>query len=120
MNTEMHPVVAEMLRMAQQVQSMGDAQADNLNAESFRGSDESGTVQVTVDGHQWLTSLHIEDGLLRLGIETVALRVNEAIQNAQATAAVVVEAENERLLESLGQLADSITAATSAIQAKPE
>ncbi|CDO89667.1 hypothetical protein AWC29_23065 [Mycobacterium triplex] len=120
MNTEMHPVVAEVLRTAEQIQSMGDAQADKLNAESFRGSDESGTVQVTVDGHQWLTGLHIEDGLLRLGIETVALRINEAIQNAQAAAAPVVEAQQAQLIESLGQLADSLTAATSAIQTKPQ
>lgn len=120
MTTEMHPVMAEMLRTAQQIQSMGDAQAHKLKAESFRGSDESGTVRATVDGHQWLTGLDIDDGLLRLGIETVALRVNEAIQNAQATAAPVVEAGQEQLIESLGQLADSLTAAASSIQAKPE
>jgi DNA-binding protein YbaB len=120
MNTEMHPVVAEVLRTAQQIQSAGDAQADNLKAGSYRGSDESGSVQVTLDGHQWLTSLHIEDGLLRLGIETVALRVNEAIQNAQATAAPMIQAEQQRSIESLGQLADSLTALTNEIQAKPE
>lgn len=120
MSTEMHPVVAEVLRTAQQIQSMADAQTDNLKAESFSGSDETGTVRATVDGHQWLTSLDIDDGLLRLGIETVAQRVNEAIQNAQATAAPVVEAEQQQLIESLGQMADSLTAATSSLQPKPE
>jgi len=119
MNTETHPVVAEVLRKAQQIQSMSDAQADQVKAESFTGSDETKTVRVTVDGHRWLTGLYIEDGLLRLGIETVARRVNEAIRNAQAAAAVAVDAEQEILIQSLGELADSLTEMVASAVPKP-
>jgi DNA-binding protein YbaB len=120
MSTESHPVVDEVLQKAQQIQSMADSQLANAKSESFRGADESETVRVTVDGRQWLTGLHIEDGLLRLGIDTVAQRVNEAIQNAQDAAAGVVEAEQERFLQSLGELADSLTATVAAAEPKPQ
>jgi DNA-binding protein YbaB len=69
------------------------------NARSFRGTDEAVTVAVTVDGRQRLTGLQIKDGLLRLGAETVAQRINEAILEAQAAATVANGAAQERLFE---------------------
>lgn len=120
MSTEMHPIVAEVLQKAQQIQSMADAQLTNVENESFTGTDESATVRVTVDGRQWLTSLSIEDGLLRLGLEAVVRRVNEAILNAQNAAAAIVNAEQDQLLQSLGELADSLTATVASAESKPE
>ncbi|WP_324291113.1 YbaB/EbfC family nucleoid-associated protein [Mycobacterium sp. Aquia_213] len=120
MSNEMHPIVAEALRTVEQIQSMGDADAAHLKNESFRGADETETVKVTLDGRQWLTGLYIADGLLRLGVETVALRVNEAIQNAQATATAAVAAQQQEFIESLGRLADSLTETIGTGEAKPQ
>ncbi len=108
MSTETHPQVAEVMRQTQQIQSMVDEEAHNLRAQTFRGTDEANTVRVTVDGRQWLTGLHIEDGLLRLGAETVAQRVNEAMREAQALATAAVETQQERFMESLAGFADSL------------
>jgi DNA-binding protein YbaB len=119
MSTEMHPIVAEVLRTAEQIQTMADAQVSTVTSGSFTGTDESETVRVTVDGRQWLKSVSIEDGLLRLGLETVALRVNEAMLNAQNAAAAVIDAEEEQLLQTLGELADSITATVDSADPKP-
>lgn len=120
MNTEMNPTVVDALRTVEQIQSLGDAAANDLKNESFRGSDASETVKVTLDGRQWLTDLYIEDGLLRLGIDTVAQRVNEAIHNAQATASAAVEIQQQQFIESLGNLTDSLTAMIESGLPKPQ
>ncbi|MCV7409331.1 hypothetical protein AWC05_09840 [Mycobacterium florentinum] len=65
----------------------------------FRGIDEAHTVAVTVDERQRLTGLQITDGLLRLGAETVAQHINEAILEAQAEAIAADGAAQERLFE---------------------
>lgn len=120
MSSEMHPQVAEILRQVEKFQTAVDAQADQAKAETFTGTDEAKSVQVTLDGRQWLTDLYIKDGLLRLGIETVAARVNEAMQNAQATATAALEAEGERFIESLAAFEGSFNEAMARIQARQE
>jgi DNA-binding protein YbaB len=97
MSTETHPQLAEVLRQAQHMQSAVDRQLHQLNTRSFNGTDEAKTVAVTLDGRQRLTGLHIIDGLLRLGTEVVAQRINEAIYNAQHAAVAAIEAEHPRL-----------------------
>jgi DNA-binding protein YbaB len=119
MSTEM-PQPAELLRQIQQIQTAVDAQANNLVTESFTGTDEAKTVKVTLDGRQWLTDLHFQDGLLRLGIETVAQRVNEAIRNAQEAASVAGELEREKFIESLANIAGPLTATIGSTEPKPE
>ncbi|MEE6138010.1 YbaB/EbfC family nucleoid-associated protein [Mycobacterium sp. 050128] len=108
MGSEMHLQPAELLRQIKQIQTAVDEQARQLVAESFTGTDEAKTVEVTLDGRQWLTNLYLQDGLLRLGIETVAQRINEAIQNAQAVATAAAEVEQERFIESLAGMASSM------------
>ncbi|MGH3969430.1 MAG: YbaB/EbfC family nucleoid-associated protein [Mycobacterium sp.] len=74
----------------------------------FRGIDEDHTVAVTVDGRQRLTGLQITDGLLRLGAETVAQHVSEAILEAQAEAIAADGAAQERLFEMMDAAAGSL------------
>ena len=83
---EMHPEVAAVLQQAQRLQSVMDEQLAKMNTESFTATDEAKTVEVTLNGHHWLTDLFIEDGLLRLGADTVEARINEALGNATAKA----------------------------------
>ena len=93
----MHPQVAAVLKQAQRLQSLMDEQLSKMAGETFTATDEARTVEVTLNGHYWLTDVFIEEGLLRLGADTVAARVNEALQNAGATASASIEADRERI-----------------------
>lgn len=97
MTDEMHPQVAAVLRQAQQLQSIMDEQLHKMNNQTFTATDESETVEVTLNGHHHLTGAFIEDGLLRLGAEAVEQRLNEALQNATAAATASIEADRERI-----------------------
>ncbi len=108
MTTEMHPQVAEALRHAQQFQSALEDQQHRTNTESFTATDESETVEVTLNARLCMTGLHIEDGLLRLGADTVEQRINEAIGNAQAAATAAIDAEHEQLIEMVAGIAGSL------------
>ncbi len=93
----MHPQVAAVLQQAQRLQSLMDDQLAKMNSQTFTATDESETVEVTLNGHSWLTDLFIEDGTLRLGTETVEARINEALQKATAEATSSIEADRERI-----------------------
>lgn len=93
----MHPEVAAVLRQAQRLQSIMDEQLYKMNSETFVATDETGTVEVTLNGHHHLTGVHLEPGLLRLGAETVEQRLNEALLNATAAASESIEADRERI-----------------------
>ncbi|MDX1889352.1 YbaB/EbfC family nucleoid-associated protein [Mycolicibacterium sp. 050158] len=108
MTEDMHPQVAAVLRQAQRLQSLMDEQLNKMATESFTATDEAETVEVTLNGHQWLTDVFIEDGLLRLGAETVAARVNEALQNAGATAAASIEADRERIDTAVAEITSEL------------
>lgn len=97
MTDDMHPEVAAVIRQARRLQSLMDEQLDKMATESFTAADEDETVEVTLNGHQWLTDVYIQDGLLRLGAETVEQRVNEALQRASADATASIDADRERL-----------------------
>ncbi|MDT5082954.1 MAG: hypothetical protein QOJ80_7591, partial [Mycobacterium sp.] len=75
-------------------------------------TDEAETVEVTLNGHHWLTDVFIEDGLLRLGADTVAARVNEAIQSAEATASASIEADRERIDSVVAEITSELNDAT--------
>ncbi|OBG62061.1 MULTISPECIES: YbaB/EbfC family nucleoid-associated protein [unclassified Mycobacterium] len=108
MTVEMHPQVAEALRQAQLFQSALEDQQHRTNTETFTATDESKTVEATLNARLCLTGLHIEDGLLRLGAETVGERVNEAIGNARAVATAAIDAEEDRLIELVAGIAGSL------------
>jgi DNA-binding protein YbaB len=93
----MHPEVAAVLKQAQRLQALMDEQLSKMDSESFTATDESETVEVTLNGHHWLKDVFIEDGLLRLGANTVEQRLNEALQNATADATASIDADRERL-----------------------
>ena len=108
MTEDMHPQVAAVLRQAQRLQSLMDDQLDKMAGESFTATDESETVEVTLNGHQWLTDVFIEDGLLRLGAATVSARVNEALQIAGATASASIAADRERIDTAVAEITSEL------------
>lgn len=97
MTDDMHPEVAAVLRQARRLQSLMDEQLDKMATGSFTAADETETVEVTLNGHQWLKDVYIQDGLLRLGAATVENRVNEALQKASAEASASIDADRERI-----------------------
>jgi DNA-binding protein YbaB len=118
MSTEIHSQVDEVLRHTQHIGSALDEQLHQLHTRSFNGTDEAKTVTVTLNGRQRLTGLRIEDGLLRLGAETVARRINEAILNAQADATAAIEADQQRFVELMDHAAGSLKDILGATEAK--
>ncbi len=93
-----------MLRQAQRLQSLMDDQLHKMATETFTASDETDTVEVTLDGHHNLKSVFIEDGLLRLGPQVVEQRLNESVQKATALATASIEADRERLDKVVAQI----------------
>lgn len=108
MTEDMHPQVAAVLKQAQRLQSLMDDQLSKMAGETFTATDEAKTVEVTLNGHHWLTDVFIEEGLLRLGADTVAARVNEALQNAGATASASIEADRERIDSAVAEITSDI------------
>lgn len=83
MTDDMHPDVAAVLKQAQRLQSIVDDQLHKMSNEPFTATDESETVEVTLNGHHYLTAAFIADGLLRLGARTVQQRITEAPPNGR-------------------------------------
>ena len=113
MTDDMHPEVAAVLRQAQRLQSVMDEQLAKMHSDSFTATDEGETVEVTLNGHQYLTDVFINDGLLRLGAETVQNRVNEALQNATAIAAETSAADRERIDAAVAEITSEMHSDTS-------
>lgn len=101
---EMHPQVAAILQQAQRLQAAMDEQLAKMNTDTFTATDEARTVEVTVNGHHWLTDVFIEDGLLRLGAQIVESRINEALANASEQAAATIQIDRERLHELVAEI----------------
>lgn len=109
MTEDMHPQVAEVLQQAQRLQAVLDEQLDKMKSEKFTGTDETESVEVTLNGHHWLTDVFIADGLLRHGAKAVEARLNEALQNATASATVSIEADRERLAVTIADITGDVS-----------
>ncbi|VBA44256.1 ESX-1 secretion-associated protein EspL [Mycobacterium attenuatum] len=106
---EMDPHVAQTLALAARFQTAIDGTLNQMNTGSFRGTDETETVEVTINGHQWLTGVRIQEGLLKqVGAEIVGARVNEALTNAQSAATAYNDAAGEQLIAALSALSDTM------------
>lgn len=100
-----HPQASEMLQQLRRFSSSLEDQTRQTEVGSFSAADQTETVKVTIDGRRCLTGLYIEDGLLRLGAETVAQRIDEALASAQAAADAALAAQQQQLVASLTELA---------------
>lgn len=104
MSDQMHPEVAAVLRQATRLQELMDQQLHKMAGEKFTATDESDTVEVTLDGHHRLVDVHLADGVLRAGASTVQHRLNEALRNATEIAAETVAADRDRLNEAVAEI----------------
>ena len=108
MTDEMHPQVAAVLQQAQRLQSIVDDQLHKMNTETFTATDEAKTVEVTLNGHHYLTGVFISDGLLRLGARVVQERIHEALRNATAAATQSIEADRERIDAAVAEITEDM------------
>jgi DNA-binding protein YbaB len=105
---DLPPHVAQALALAGRFQSALDGTLNQMNQGSFRGKDDAETVEVTINGHQWLTGVRIDDGLIKeLGAEAVGARVQEALMNAQSSASQYNDAAGEQLTAVLEALSNT-------------
>ncbi|MDC8995607.1 YbaB/EbfC family nucleoid-associated protein [Mycobacterium marinum] len=106
---EMDPQVAQVLALAARFQSALDGTLNQMNTGNFRGKDDTETVEVTINGHQWLTAVRIDDGLLKeVGPEVVSARVNQALKNAQNAASKYNDAAGEKLTAVLSSMSQTM------------
>ncbi|BBX64165.1 DNA-binding protein [Mycobacterium saskatchewanense] len=105
---ETHPEAAATLAEFERFTKALEDQINRTNSESFTATDETETVEVTINGHRCLSDLQIEDGLLRLGAATVEERINEALLRAQADATEAIQAQQAQLLASLTEITGSL------------
>lgn len=107
-SSETHSQVSETLAGLERFNKALEDQMNRTNNGSYMATDETETVEVTINGRRCLTDLHIEDGLLRLGAETVEERVNEALLKAQAGASEAIQSQQAQLISSLTEIAGSL------------
>ncbi len=108
MSTQAHPEAVQALEQLKQFQAALSDQLSQVTDGTFTGTDQHGTVEVTVDGARWLKGLFIQDGLLRLGADEVQERINEAIGTAQAAASESLQAQQGQLYANLRGITSSL------------
>ncbi|ACC42755.1 MULTISPECIES: YbaB/EbfC family nucleoid-associated protein [Mycobacterium] len=107
---KLDPTAARALTLMSQFQSTLQGRFHHMNNGVFKASDETKSVQVTLNGYQWLTGIRIENGLLKeVGAQGVAERVNEALQNAQRAVSVFDEQSGQTLVDTLATISAAIS-----------
>jgi DNA-binding protein YbaB len=104
----MHPEVAQLLQHWDSVIALLDEQVRRMRSEAFAVTDETGTVEVTVNGQLRLADLRIDPRILGLGAREVSGRINEALSEATDFVNECVDAEvgelESRIAEALTKL----------------
>jgi DNA-binding protein YbaB len=86
------PQATEVLDELKKFNDVLEGAMKQQGAKSFTAQDDEETVEVVINGDRVITQLNIEDGLLRLGAETVQGRINEALLKANAAASEDMDA----------------------------
>lgn len=99
-----------MIRHFGAVLAILDEQVRRMRAVSFVVSDQTGTVEVTMNGQRHLTDLFIDPGILGFGARELTDRINEAIAAATDLAEEWFEADlgdlETRVADALAKLRD--------------
>ncbi len=109
MSDESQQSVSDIMGHLERLTAVLDEQRRAMDTQSFDAADETGTVEVTLDGRLHLVSLEIEEGLLRLGAPTVEQRINEALLSARASASEGITAHQDQFIEDLTNVAEEMT-----------
>jgi DNA-binding protein YbaB len=105
---ESHPQATQVLDEFKKFNDILENAMKQQGSGSFAAQDEAETVEVVISGDRVITQLHIEDGLLRLGAETVEERVNEALMKANAAASAALDALTGDTFAALSKIVGSM------------
>jgi DNA-binding protein YbaB len=106
---ELDPGPALTLALLAKFQSATEGQFNQMAGGEYTARDAERTVEVTINGFQWLTKIKIETGLLKeIGAIAVGARVNEALQNAQGAATAYNDVAGEELIATLEAITNMI------------
>ncbi len=108
MEVEQHPQVTAALDEMKKFNDLLEGALKQKGTGSFTAVDDTETVEVVINPDMLVTQLHIEDGLLRLGAETVEDRINEALMKAQAQAMASNDAMYGATFEALAGIVESM------------
>lgn len=103
-----HPQLTAVMEQFQKFTGVLEDQMRQKNTGAFTAVDDTETVEVSINGDGCLTHLHLEDGLLRLGAQTVEDRINDALQKAHASATENFEAQYEQTVDALSGIVSSM------------
>jgi len=103
-----NPEFADALERTRRMVTLLENHMAASNNNTVIGTDDATTVEVTINARNRLTDLHIESGLLRLGVDTVARRINEAARNAQAAVTAGNDADDDRLKAQIADIVNEI------------
>ena len=108
MELEAHPQATAALDEMKKFNDLLEGVLKKKTTGSFSAKDETETVEVVINGDMLLTQVHIEDGLLRLGAETVEDRINEALMKATVEATVSNQAAYGATVEAMTGMLDNM------------
>ena len=108
MEFEPHPQATAALDEFKKLNDVLENALKQKGTGSFSARDQTETVEVVINGDMVVTQLHIEDGLLRLGAETVQDRINEALIMAQADATASIDAMAGATFEAMAGMINSM------------
>lgn len=105
MSDPAHPQIGRMIEQFRAVISLLDEQVRRMQRVAIVVSDQTGTVEVTMNGHLRLTGLVIAPEIMALGAQEVTKRINEAVCEA---AEFTDEWVDEDLVELETRVADAL------------
>ncbi|OBH14055.1 YbaB/EbfC family nucleoid-associated protein [Mycobacterium sp. E1747] len=105
MSDQAHPQIGRMIEEFRAVISLLDEQVRRMQRVAIVVSDQTGTVEVTMNGHLRLTGLVIDPDIMALGAQEVTKRINEAVCEATEFAD---EWADEDLVDLEARVADAL------------
>lgn len=103
-----HPQATAVLSEMKKFSDVLEGALTQKSTGSFAAKDETETVEVVLDGDMVIKQLFIEDGLLRLGAETVQDRINEALMMAKVKATANLDSMREATSDAISEILNSM------------
>ncbi len=103
-----NPEIAAEMGHLERFQSALEDQMQRTGTGLFSATDETETINVTLNGKLCMVGLYIDESVMRLGPKTLEQRINEALLLAQAAATEAAVAQYAQLCSSLGEIAQSL------------
>ncbi|TEA09171.1 YbaB/EbfC family nucleoid-associated protein [Mycobacteroides salmoniphilum] len=101
-----HPLVGVFTALADRMVEQFDRKQELLEKTAITMADSTSTVAATVNHCGWLTGLWIKQGTLRVGVQALEARINEAIAAANKAfveAYVKIDTEHNEIVAAINE-----------------